>query len=250
MITVLYVPAEGFAYRDASGMLTGVTVQIVHEFTRWVRDAQGVELSTRFVEEPDWRTFYGRVRDAEGGVFGLGNVTITEARRAELGFTPPYLTSFPVLITHAEVPEIAGIEEVATRFRGLTPLAFGGTLHEARLRTLRDAHLPGTAIETAASNAEILERVAQGRHFAYVDGYNYWRARAVGAPLRHHAVADGPQEEFGIIHPLSSDWGPPWDAFFAHEGGFRNSQAYRGILVEHLGEGLAEALEAARRPRP
>jgi ABC-type amino acid transport substrate-binding protein len=246
-VTVLYVPAEGFAYRDEGGGLTGVTVEIVRAFADWLRAERGVRLDLDFVEEPDWRTFYGRVRQGEGGVLGLGNVTITEARRSEVQFSPPYLTNVAVLITRDDTSELASLGDLADTFAGLTPLAFAGTLHETRLRALRDAHTPEAPLATATSNAEIVERVAAGGHYAYVDAYNYWRAREAGAPLRRHPAGDDPGETFGIILPLGSDWGEPLEAFFAHEGGYLWSPAYRALLVEHLGEGVTRALEASGR---
>jgi hypothetical protein len=246
-IRVLYVPADGFAYRDADGRLTGVTVEIMRRFASWVRERHGVVTEVEFVEEQSWRSFYDRVRDAGPGVFGIGNVTITEARRAELHFSPPYLTNVAVLITHEDVSEIGDVADAAVAFRDLDALAFEGTLHEDRLRDLRTAHVPGASLAMATSNAEIIERVAGGGYFAYVDAYNYWRARDGGTPLRRHAAGDDPAEEFGVIMPLTSDWEPVIAAFFEDGDGYRNTPEYRALLQRHLGEPLTAALEAARR---
>jgi ABC-type amino acid transport substrate-binding protein len=217
-VTVLYVPAEGFAERDDEGRVTGLTADLMHGFAAWLEARHGVRLRLDFVAEENWRTFYERVRTGTGGVFGLGNVTITEARRGEIAFSPPYMTNVAVLITPATVPELASLAELPVAFAGLTPLAFQGTLHEARLRALRDRYAPGTELAFATSNPEILARVAAGGHYAYIDGYNYDRAAAAGLPLRRHPVADDPGEEFGIIMPLSSDWQDALRAFFQDEG--------------------------------
>jgi ABC-type amino acid transport substrate-binding protein len=245
-IRVLYVPAEGFAYIDAQGRLTGVTIDLFRMFADWVSSTQGVGMGVVFTEETDWRTFYNRVRAAGDGVFGVGNVTITEARRSELTFSPPYLTNVAVLITRDDVPELTMLSGAANAFRGLDALAFEGTLHETRLRALRDQYLPAAEVRMATSNAEILERVAGGGYFAYVDAYNFWRAQEAGAPLRRHSVADDPAEEFGVIMPLGTDWAPVLEEFFARDGGFRNAPEYRALLVRHLGESLTAALEEAR----
>jgi hypothetical protein len=245
-IRVLYVPADGFAYRGGDGELTGVTIEIMRAFAGWVGERHGVRVEAEFVEEPDWRTFYGRVRDATGGVFGVGNVTITAERRRELRFSPPYLTNIAVLITHESVPELLRLEDAGSVFAGLRPLAFEGTLHERRLRELRDAYLPDAEIGMAHSNAEILERVSGGGWFAWIDAYNFWRAAEQGMPLRRHEVGDDPAEEFGVIVPHDNDWAPLLDEFFEGDGGLRNSPAYRAILERHLGPSLTRALEEAR----
>jgi ABC-type amino acid transport substrate-binding protein len=246
-VQVLYVEAPGFAYRDADGELTGVTVELLRDFGRWVEREYDIVLTMDFIEETDWRTFYNRVRDGEGGLFGIGNVTITEPRRDELRFSPPYLHNVAVLITHESVPELSTLEELGTTFAGLRPLAFAGTLHEDRLETLRLAHMPQVPLDSADSNPEIVERVSAGPgYFAYIDAYNYWRAVAAGAALRHHPPGDEAGETFGVILPLGSDWGPIIDAYFAADGGLLDQPRYRQWLAEHLGPALADQLEAAR----
>lgn len=243
-VRVLYVPAEGFAWQE-DGSLSGVTVEIMHAFRRWVRDNHDVDLRLDFVPEDDWRRFYDRVRHASGGVFGIGNVTITDERRAELAFSPPYLNNTAVLITDESVPALASMDEVADAFAGLTGLAFQGTLHEERVRTLQQQHLPDATVALASSNGEIVERVSDGGYFAFVDAYNYWRASEAGTSLRRHAVADDDAETFGVIMPRDSDWAPIITAFFEDDGGYMQSAEYRGILLRNLGEPLTALLVQA-----
>lgn len=237
---VLYVPAEGFAYLDAEGRLTGFTVDLMRAFAAWVEDEHDVALELDFVEETDWRTFYRRVRDAEGGVFGLGNVTITEARRAEIAFSPPYLANVAVLVTPPGVPDLAPGAVPPDALDGLEALAFEGTLHEERVRAFRSAYAPEAPLAFARSNQAILERVAEGSAFAFLDGYNVWRAEAAGVPLRRHRAFDDATEHFGVILPREADWQEPLAAFVE---AFRGSEAYTHRLREHLGEQVAEALE-------
>lgn len=242
--TVLYVPATGWAYRDKAGHLTGVTVELMRRFADFVATEHGIELQLDFVEETDWSVFYGRVRDAEGGVFGIGNVTITEARREELAFSPPYLNNIAVLITHEDLAEVPGPEQAAEKLEGLKALAFAGTLHETRLEALREEYWPELVIDRTGSNDEIIAAAAAGTHFGYIDAYNYYGARDRGAALRHHPAFDDPGEEFGVIMPLGSDWQPLVKAFFNHDDGLMHSQFYRELLVEHLGEETAGILIA------
>lgn len=247
-IELKYVASDGFAYQDENGELTGVTTEIFGDFVRWVERTQEVSLTVNYQVYESWSDFYAAVRDADSGTFGMGNVTITEARWQELDFSPPYMTNIAVLISHEDTAELTQLSDMAEHFAHLDALAFDGTLHETRLRAFREQHHPDMNIELAHSNNEIIERVAaQDRYFAYVDVYNFWRARESGAALRQHSVGDEPSEQFGYILPDQSDWEPVIRAFFEDDGGYLESNAYREIMETHLGTGLADLLDEARR---
>jgi ABC-type amino acid transport substrate-binding protein len=244
-LAFLFVPSSGFAYRGADGHLTGVTVELLRDFARHVADAHGLQISVRWIEEPLWADFFGYVRNSEGGVFGIGNVTITEEREAFLDFSPPYLQNIAVLVTHEDVPELGSMAEIGEAFSGLVALRYPGTLHEARLLALRDSDLPNLSFLEIASNDALVDGLAAGpESFGYIDIYNYWRAREAGRPLRRHPVGDDAAETFGIILPNDSDWTPVLAAYMASIGGARGETLSR-LLGEHLGDELALLLSGS-----
>lgn len=250
VITLKYVASDGFAYYDDNGHLTGVTTEIFRDFVRWVEAEHNLSLTVHYIPFESWSEFYTAVRDAPDGTFGMGNVTITEARWNELDFSPAYMTNIAVLVTHRDTEELQQLSDMGTQFAHLDGLAFEGTLHETRLRTFRETLFPDMNISFAHSNNEIIERVASAdRYFAYVDVYNFWRARDSGAPIRQHSVGDEPSEQFGFIMPDDSSWEPVIRRFFEAfgEGGYLESGRYQSIMEEHLGEGLASMLDEARR---
>lgn len=240
-LSVIYVPAPGFAYKDEDEQLTGVTVEIMRDFKNWFERYHGVAVELDFIADEDWSNMFQRVSAAEGGVFGLGNVTITEERREELRFSPPYLYNVAVLITPDDVEEITSQDEFAERVQHLDPLAFSGTLHEVRIRRLRDAHQPQRDVARVNSNQAIIDGVVNG-HYSYVDAYNYYRAKEQGTGIKHHNAFNLDGEQFGIIMPHSNDWDTLLTAFFAAESGYLNTQRYADHLRNHLGEGVADML--------
>jgi len=241
-VVFFYVPSSGFAYRDEEARLTGVTAELLRDFAGYVAERYGIDMRIEWQEEERWADFYGYVRDSEGGAFGVGNVTITDERRAELDFSPPYLTNVAVLVTHESVPELDAMEVIGDAFRGLTALPYPGTLHEARLNAIRDRWLPDMPIRPVASNDELLALIAEGGRFGYMDVYNYWRARQAGQPLRRHSVGDDASETFGVILPHGSDWTAVMEEFFSRDGGYVESDRFGFFLRTHLGEELAGLL--------
>jgi len=241
-LAFFFVPSSGFAYRDDEGHLTGVTVELLRGFAAWVARTEGLNVEVTWIEEPLWADFYGYVRDSWGGAFGIGNVTITEARGEELDFSPPYMQNIAVLVTHEDVPELGSMEEIAQAFAGMTALRYPGTLHETRLLEIRDTRFPTMTSREIASNDELVAGLAAGPStFGYIDIYNYWRAREAGQPLRRHPVGDDAAETFGVILPNDSDWTPRMAAYMEEIGGAEGPTLAR-LLREHLGDELADLL--------
>jgi ABC-type amino acid transport substrate-binding protein len=241
-LAFFFVPSSGFAYRGDDGRLTGVTAELLRGFAGHVAAVHGLEVEVTWIEEPLWADFYGYVRDSRGAAFGIGNVTITEARGEELDFSPPYLQNIAVLVTHEDVPELESMEEIGEAFAGLTALRYPGTLHEARLLEIRESRFPAMSFREIASNDELVEGLAAApTTFGYIDIYNYWRAREAGQPLRRHPAGDDAAETFGVILPNDSDWTPVITSYLEEIGGAGGGRI-AALLRDHLGDELAALL--------
>lgn len=246
-VVVIFMASDGWAYFDEDDHLTGASVEILQDFFSWVEETEDVDLEVTWSEDENWARFYRRVRDAEGGVIGAGNVTITDERREEVDFSPPYLNNVAVLITHEEVPELPSMDAAADRFSGFAAHPYRGTLHEERINQLRERRIPGLRVLPLDSNDEILEAVASSPdRLAWIDAHAYWRGMVEGLPLRRHPAGDDSSESFGFIVPKGSDWSALLEEFFSEGDGYRNSDRYREILRTHLGPGLASLLEGGR----
>jgi len=246
-IILYFVPGDGFAYYNDYGILTGATTEIFEDFVKWIKDEYDYEITVHYREIESWRDFYNTVKNSGSGIFGMGNVTITEERKEEIDFSPPYMTNIAVLITNEDTPELSALESKRDEFGHLRALAFEGTLHQERINRFREEYYPELEIDYAYSNNEIIKRVASANeYFAYIDVYNYWRAREAGIPLRRHSAGDEPSEQFGYILPNNSDWTPVITRFLQEGDGYLNSERYREIMETHLGAELTALLEEAR----
>jgi len=245
-ISLAYVETFGFVYKD-NGKLTGVCVDIMNDFIQYVNEKKKVKLTYEFVGDGEsFKGMYDKVKASSGGVFGLGNVTITDERKREVKFSPPFITNLAFLITQNDVGTLTKMEDLPITFGKLTAYTAKGTLNEKRINELKQKYYPNMKITLTATSQETLEKITSSSDgFAYLDLAFYLEAVQQRKPVKRHPVGDKASEQFGFAMPLNSDWLPILDEFFNADGGYRNGTEYKSILRKHLGETGMKLLQAA-----
>lgn len=248
-IAFAYVETPGFVYKDKSGQLTGICVDIMADFVKYVNDTKQVKLGTKFVGDgTTFKGMYDKVKGSIGGVFGLGNITITEERKKEVKFSPPFITNHAILITQASVATLTKWEDMPTTFGKLTAVTAKGTLNEKRINELKQKYFPAMKIAYTATSQETYEKVTTDPNtFTYLDIAFYLEAVQNGKSVKRHPLGDQTAEQFGFVMPLNSDWYPVMDEFFKANGGYTNTPQYKAILTKHLGETGVKLLQAANK---
>ncbi|MBX2945944.1 MAG: transporter substrate-binding domain-containing protein [Cyclobacteriaceae bacterium] len=245
-ISFAYVETPSFVYKDDAGKLTGICVDITSDFIEWVNKTKGVSLQSKYVGDgTNFKGMYDKVKVSTGGVFGLGNITITEERKREVKFSPPFITNFAILITQNNVPTLAKLEDISATFSKLTAYTAKGTLNEKRILELKK-YYPSMKVVTLDTSPEVYQKVfSDPNAFSYLDLAFYLKAVSERKSVKRHPVGDKAAEQFGFIMPMNSDWLPLLEEFFKAEGGYTNSQQYKSILQKHLGETGVKLLQSA-----
>ena len=248
-LSLAYVETPSFVYKDKAGNLTGICVDIMDDFIKWVNKTKGVQLSSRFLGDgSSFHGMYNKTKTASGGVVGLGNITITEDRKKEVKFSPPFIQNFAILTTQPGVPTLNSLEDLPKAFGNFTAYTAKGTLNEKRVQELKQKYFPAMKIASTTTSQEALEKVfVDPNGFAYLDMAFYIEAVQMRKPIKRHPVGDKTAEEFGFIMPLNSDWSPLMEEFFTANGGYTNTREYKTILIKHLGEAGVKLLQASTR---
>lgn len=248
VIVLTYVETPGFIYKDNSGRLSGVCIDIFNDFVKYVSETHQIELKTKFAGNgSSFRAMYDGARTGKGGVFGLGNVTITDARLKEVKFSPPFIKNYSVLVSHSSVPTLKSFDEFGKVFNGMTAYTGRATLNEKRIMDLKDKYYPELRIVQMSSSPEVFAKVlGDKKSFSYLDLAFYLDAIKKRHPLKRHEIGDTKSEGFGIVMPMSSDWAQIMDDFFNKDGGYVNSNEYKKILIDHLGVNAIKLIEAAK----
>jgi hypothetical protein len=248
-ISLAYVETPSFVYKDKNGQLTGICVDIMADFVKWVNENKKVKLQSKFVGDgTNFRGMYDKVKASTGGVFGLGNITMTDERKKEIKFSPSFITNFAILITQNSVPTLAKLEDLPSTFGKLTAYTGKGTLNEKRILELKSKYFPAMKVVTTANSQEAYAKIfSDPNSFTYLDLAYYLEAVKDRKSVKRHPVGDVASEQFAFIMPMNSDWGPLLDEFFNSNGGYTTTKRYRDILSTHLGETGVKLLQTAKK---
>lgn len=246
-ISLAYVETPSFVYKDGS-KLTGICVDIMSDFVKWANESKKIKLTANYVGDgTSFRGMYDKVKASSGGVFGLGNITITDERKKEIKFSPTYITNFAILISQNSVPTLSRMEDLKTTFGKLTAYTAKGTLNEKRINELKKKYFPEMKVVLNATSQETYEKVMSDPNgFAYLDLAFYLEAVSQRKPVKRHPIGDQSSEQFAFIMPMNSDWVPALEEFFAFNGGYTNSSQYKAILRKHLGETGVKLIQTAK----
>lgn len=246
-ISLAYVQTPSFVYVDGTGKLTGICVDVMNDFVAWVKENKKVSVEAKFVGDgSSFRGMYDKVKISKGGVFGMGNITITEERKKEVKFSQPFITNFAILITQNRVPTLTKFEDLPKTFANLTAYTAKGTLNEKRMLDMKEKYFPDMKLAYTTTSQETLEKIfSDPKAYAYLDLAFYLEAVQMKKNIKRHPVADKAAEQFGFIMPPGSDWAPVIDEFLKANGGYLNSAPYKAILLKHLGEAGMKLMQSA-----
>jgi hypothetical protein len=247
VIKFAYVETPRFVYKDGQGKLTGISVDVMHDFVDWLQRTKSIIITVNYVGDgSSFKTMYESVKSSQGGVFGLGNITITDERKREVKFSPPFITNFAILVSHDHFPVLSQLEQMATLFKGAHAYTAKGTINEGRMLLLKKNFFSTMDIQYTTSSQETMEKiVSDPQGFGYLDLAFYLEAVQLKKNVRRHPVGDKAAEQFGFVMPMKSDWAPLLEEFFAAEGGYLASSRYRSILQKHLGEAGMKLLKTS-----
>ena len=219
------------------GKGSGICFDIMDDFADYVKEKYGVTITYEYkpvANTSNFQSFLNAVKSSNGGVFGLGDITITEARKATFEFTPPYFQNVAILITDRSVPDLASLNEITTTFKGMKAVSQRGTTHDKRLKEIRSKYGNFEIIYAESSAAKTEKVLSSPDYFTYIDFPNYLDLFSSRISIKRHSAGDRKGETFGFIMPKGCDWAPIITEFFNANGGYVKSEDYRKVLNDNL----------------
>jgi putative glutamine transport system substrate-binding protein len=236
-LIIHYFDVPFFSQRK-EGVLTGINVDILEDFVKYVSEKKGVAISIKYnTKGIDFKTMYNNVKGSEGLVMGVGAIAGTEERRKEIGLTKPYITFYNVLVTHSHVPTLDKLESVPALFKGFAGYTMKGSKMEEAMMAIKSKHYPSMPIKSLPTVSDYISQLVTDKNgFGYLMLPNYIEALKSGKSLKRHPIGDTPALPICFVLPKGSDWIDIFNEFLSANGGYTASARYRSILVKHMGE--------------
>ncbi len=246
-VVYTFAKTPGFIYSASGGSYAGICVDIMRKFEQYVKTKYGITIQAKYqlAANDNFTRMLASVKSANGGVFGLGNITITDARKRMYTFSPPFINNISLLVTSKSVETLTKIENMPTVFKGMTAYTVKGSTNEIEFYRWKKAYFPEMKIAYVGSFSEAVSKVASDpKAFTDVDFTYYLDAVKSKKPIKRHTAGSSNSEEFGIIMPKSNDWAPVLAEFM--NAGFIGGAEYKAIIRKHLGESAIKLLESVK----
>jgi len=243
-VVYTYAEAPGFVAKDASGNVKGICVDLMGKFVAYVKSKHGINISVQYqsAKPDDFTYFLSEVKRSSGGVFGLSNTTITEARKKQYNFSVPYITNIGMILSNKSVETVSKLSDIGIVFDGMTAVTVKNSTNEKYLLDVKAKYFPTMKIEYVPSFGQVSEAILKdSKKFANLDFTYYLEAIKANKPIKRHPGGDSSAEKFGIIMPRSNDWAPLLNEFM--NSGFVGSVEYRKIISDNLGSNALKFLD-------
>ncbi|KAA3650743.1 MAG: hypothetical protein DWP98_04010 [Bacteroidetes bacterium] len=245
VLDVIFYENEPFSYFDKDKQLTGIEIDILNSFKKWMYQNKGVALNYNYIKSTSFQNTLTTIANGKTNSIGASTVSKTDQRARDYNFSAPYLKNISVLISHGDVPTLVSTNHFETTFSGLIPITIQGSIHETLLKEVVKACKSERTPEFADSPMKILELISDNpRYYGYVDILTYWKyIKNHPSNIKMHKKATIGNEFLGFIFPQNSDWNIPMNEFFESGFGFTSTKAYREILEKHLGYEVIDFVE-------
>ncbi|GHN00081.1 hypothetical protein WSM22_15700 [Cytophagales bacterium WSM2-2] len=240
-----YSEAPTFSSKQPDGSVQGLAVEIIKKFAEYLQQNEGIKVTYEFkAKDPgNFKGFLQEVKTGKGGVFGLGNVTITEARKKEYEFSPAFIKNISFLCTNKDVPTLESLDKAATAFANFKGVVVAGSTDEKVMQNLKAKYIPSAEIVRVENNQQAVDLITKdNKAFTNLDFTFFFNAQKQGIPIKRHPAGDQSTEEFGIIMPKGNDWAPLLTKFLNAD--FLKSTDYKKMLFTHLGANGVKRLES------
>jgi ABC-type amino acid transport substrate-binding protein len=233
-LSIVYNEQFGLIFKVPNGNVSGVCVDIISDFQKYVETKYGKKITVKYVgQEPEFSTFL-KVVQTTPNILGVTNTTITEERKKVMKFTPAFMNTQLVLLTNKSAPSIKNLSELPTVFAGFTAEILSGSTHVEHIEKIKKAYHPTLKVTYVPSAENIVKNLStNAKIFSVLDFTEYIGVVKRRLPVKRQDIEFENSEAVAFIMSRHSDWDEVWNEFLTPE--YRQSVRYKEIITKNLG---------------
>src|SRR5688572_6678283 len=151
VLAVIYSEQFGLVYKDKDGKVRGVCVDILSDFTKFVKEKYGKTVTIKYAGEvPVFSEFLSTAQKTPT-ILGVTNTTITDERKKILKFSPPYMSNRQVILTNNKAPSLTSLKDLPTKFPDFSAQVIAGSTHVQYIEKVRAEYMPSLKVSQEVS---------------------------------------------------------------------------------------------------
>jgi signal transduction histidine kinase len=240
-LDVYWFTSVPFIYEE-QGQLKGLEYDLLMEFSEYLHETHGVELSIRWIEAESFHSILDIMKNPENpNILGTSAFSITEDRKQYLNFSEAYLPDITVLVTGQGTPIAKTYQELKEMLDGRVAVTIKGTNYENLLQNLKDQLNIDFETLHIHSDQNVLDNIAEDENrFGFIDLPIYLMLIKKGGDLTRQNLYNVRGTGYGVTMPKSSDWQAPFNQFLSDA---RYHEKVGLIISRYLGAELYEFIE-------
>jgi ABC-type amino acid transport substrate-binding protein len=240
-ISALWYDIEPFIYRDGKGNVIGVEYELMEGLKGYLKNKYNIDLTINWVDAGSFESIYPYIKQSkEKALFGLSFYSITDERKQDVKFSPPYMPDLNILVTNNNLPVYATGGDFIKDLSKMKGFTMKKTTMEEDIQKLKRQYYPALEISNQVDDYEVLKQIATYQNaFGYVPLSIYVIALQRGIKIKRQRVLATRREGFAAIYTKASDWDEPINEYFSSsECKFLVS----GLIRKYLGSEVADII--------
>jgi signal transduction histidine kinase len=214
-VEIVWSTLEPFIYKDEAGNLKGIEADFLRDFFSFLEKKYKVRIKIRWRQVNQFSEIEPLIKNRTGCYFGVAAFSITEDRKRNVDFMPPYMPDISVLISNANVPIFLNQHEFARYSGNLKSFTAKGSTYEIDLKTLKKTINADFPINYVAANSDLVDVIHNTPNsIAYIDFPIYLKYYEKGYHIKRQFIFKNIRQGYAFILPKKNDWQEPIEAYY------------------------------------
>ena len=239
-ISILWYDIEPFIYRTNKNEVIGVEYELMEGFAVYLKHNYGITLTNNWIDAGSFEAIYPAIKNSsEKGLFGVSFYSITEERKKEIKFSPPYMPDLNVLITNNSMPAYTDKNLFFQDLPKLQGFTMKATTMEDDVLALRKEY-EQLLVTDQKDDYEVLKQIETYKNaFGYVPVSIYVVALQRGIKIQRQRILATRRQGFAAIYTKASDWDAPVNEYFES---YACKMLVARLIKKYLGTEMADII--------